>query len=434
MSTYKQTIEYLDSLVNYEKSGLTRADKEFDLEKLRDILKDIGSPQKDYRSAHVAGTKGKGSVSAYIASIMQSLGLKVGLFTSPHLVDPTERIRINGKAISAAELSEVLDRLRERIDPGEKKLTYFEIYTLMAMMYFSMKKVDLAVFEVGLGGRLDATNVIEPEVCAISPISYDHTGVLGETLPEIAAEKAAIIKKGTFCVSAPQRPSVMKVLRQRCLDEDAELVVVTEDIKVDVKKLDAFGGIFDIKGIRDEYEGCHTVMPGDFQPVNCAVAVGVCERLLKEKGKRKKEKIKEGIENAFLPGRMEVLGRDPLIVIDAAQNVDSAEHLKYSVEQIFKYDRLILLLGMSRDKDIRGVCETLSPMADEIVLTKASVGRAADPGIIRGYIKEKKTHQTSDVKEALGLALNSAGKKDLIVATGSFFVIGEVRKLILGKT
>ena len=432
MLSYSATLSYLDSFVDLEKTGFEGFKKEFDLDKLRAVLKRLGEPQRKYRSVHVAGTKGKGSICAFTSSILEAAGYRVGLYTSPHLSTPAERISVNGKMISKADLVRVVDHLRRYLGcSAEQKFTFFEIYTLMAISYFSMKKVDFAVFETGLGGRLDATNIIDAEVCGLSPVSYDHMHVLGGRLEQIAGEKAAIIKRGAHCVSSPQRASVMRVIEKKCREENATLALVGTDINCNIKSVGEKGSCFDLSGTDGEYKKCRTVMPGAFQVLNSATAVGICEELLRGTC-GKKEAFKKGISRTFVPGRMEVLCRRPLIIIDGAQNGDSAGQLKHSIEHIFKYDRLILLLGISRDKDIRGVCRALSGLADEIILTRASVDRAADPNLIKGYFRKTRARVTQNAKEALGAALSVSTKKDLILATGSFYLIAEVRELILG--
>ena len=428
MQSYKASLEYLSSFVNYEKTGLEEAKNNFDLNPLRKTLEKLGNPQEAYKSIHVAGTKGKGSISTFTSSILQNAGFKVGLYTSPHLSTERERIRINGSMIPEEDLASTLDKLKEVIGPKEeKRFSFFEVYTLLAILYFSIKNVDYAVFEAGLGGRLDATNIIDAEVCVIAPVSYDHMHVLGGTLKEIAQEKAAIIKKGSFCVSAPQKKEVLEVIRLKCQEAGARLAIVGEEITYEVSLASEKGTQFDVTTEKTSYPECFTVMPGIFQAQNGSVAVGACEKML---GEVSQEAVKEGIKKAFIPGRMEILSHNPRILVDGAQNGASAKELKYSVEQIFKYDKLILLLGLSRDKDIKSVCDCLAPAASEIILTKSTSARAADPELIRGYIKKGSVKITRSVKEALGLAFKKAKKGDLILATGSFYLIGEVKDLL----
>ncbi len=433
MLTYTQTLEYLDSLVNYEKTGIPPGKKDFDLDRLKEALKVLGGPERTYRSVHIAGTKGKGSVSTFTSAILERSGFTVGLYTSPHLYFERERIKINGVMISEEDFAGAFDLILGRLgDPFCRQFSYFEIYTLIAIVHFSMNKVDFAVFETGMGGRLDATNVIDSEVSAVTPVSYDHMDSLGYKIEEIAGEKAAIIKGRSHCISSHQEPSVIKIIEEKCREAGASLSVVGRDITYRISHIGEEGSSFDVEGLLNSYRGCHTNMLGDFQVANAATAIGICEKLLGDIGDKGiyKDRVKEGIRCAFIHGRMEVFSKAPLILIDGAQNGDSARKLKNSIEQIFRYDRLILLLGLSKDKDIKGVCEELLPIADEIILTRASVKRAQDPCIIRGYIKRKPVRVTSDVKEALGVAFETASRSDMIVVTGSFFLIGEAGKLL----
>jgi len=445
MFNYNDALNYLDSFADYEKTGMDRLRDGAGLERLMEVLERIGNPERSYRSVHVAGTKGKGSVAAFTASILKESGFHVGLYTSPHLETIRERIMFDGEMISEKDFAYVATHVKElEISvPLIKGLTYFEVLTLLAMLYFKERKAAYAVFECGLGGRFDATNALDADVSAITPISYDHVEILGNKLSLIAAEKSAIIKRNGRCVSSPQEEEALKVIRERCDGMDASLSLVGKDITYRVVSMGPEGSHFDIIGKLGKYEDCHTVMPGDFQIENATAAVGVVESLVdrqqttdNEQRKTNNEKrdlaasVKIGIEKAFLPGRLEVISTRPLFVIDGAHNAASAGRLKDSVEQIFKYDKLILLLGLSRDKDIEGVCRELAPLADEVILTRASVTRAMDPFVIKGYMRGKNAVVANNVKEALGLAFGLSGKNDMILATGSFYLIGEIRSLL----
>ena len=438
MLSYEDSLKYIDSFINYERMGLGLLKRKFDLGKMRAALVKMGNPERNYRSVHIAGTKGKGSTAVFVSSILKEAGYTVGLYISPHLITPRERISINGEVISKDDFALTLSEIEKIVSPegGDSGYSFFEMYTLLAILYFSNRKADFAVFECGLGGRLDATNVVPAGVSGITSISYDHTEVLGNRLEEIAGEKAGIIKPGSFCVSAPQKASVMEVITEKCALEKAALAVVGKDITYRVKKMTETGSTFDVFG-KAEYTDLRTSLAGEFQAENSAVAVGISEHILGARPQGDTPEVtnavKRGIFNAFIPGRLEILAKEPYLVIDGAHNIASAARLKYSVEEIFKYDRLILLLGFSEDKDIKGICDEIAPMADEIIATRAMVRRAADPGVIKGYIRNKQVSIARDTKEALGLALSKAGKKDLILATGSFFLIGEIRKLILGE-
>ena len=433
ITKYEKAIEFLNSFYDYEKIALGGLKGRFNLKFLREILKRIGDPDKNYKSVHIAGTKGKGSTSVFTSNILRESGYRTGLYISPHVSDLRERISIDNEIISEKDFTDTVDVLKTSagslLDP--EKISYFEIFTLVAILYFKMKEVDMAVFECGLGGRLDATNVIDPVVCGFASISHDHVHVLGEKITEIAGEKAGIIKKGARCVTAPQEASVFKVIKDKCYEQKASLSLVGSDISYGSVKACSQGTSFNISGRYGEYNECQINMPGYFQVENCTTAIGICGEL-RDAGviAMTHDAVKRGISCAFLPGRLEVLSREPHIVIDGAQNAVSAAKLKYSIEEIFKYDRLILLLGISEDKDIEGICREFSGFADEFIITRASVARAADPGLIKGYLKKEKATVTGDVAESIGLAFSKAGKEDMVLVTGSFFLAGEVRKII----
>lgn len=431
MQTYEEALKYLDLFTDYEKFGFKDLKEKLNLDRLHKVLSELNNPHHKYQSVHVAGTKGKGSICAFTSNILRQKGYRVGLYTSPHILTTRERIVLNGNMIKEDEFTEVLSRL-QKVLPKEpyKEFTFFEIYTLIAMLYFDIKKADFAVFETGLGGRLDATNVVNAEVCGISPISYDHMQFLGDTIEKIAREKSGIIKRDAKCIVSPQREEAFSVIRDKCMKEKASFFLVGKDIRYSIKSSNMEGTHFSVKGILGEYKDCYVNMPGEFQASNAATAIGICEALLGERDSDEKT-FEEGIRKTFLSGRMEIISQKPIIMIDGAQNEDSAKNLKYSVEHSFKYDKLILLLGISKDKDIEGVCRHLTTIADEIILTQAFTNRAADPRLIRGYTKNKPTKITGNVKEAIGIALKKASDKDMILATGSFFVIAELKKLLL---
>ncbi len=416
---YQETIRYLDSFINYEKKSAFPYKQSFKLERIKEFLQSLGNPQDSLRCIHVAGTKGKGSACAFAAYILREAGYKVGLYTSPHLSDVRERIRILnqkskiknqnlefGGMISRKELVDLVRKLRPAIEKYNRDskygpLSFFEVYTTLAFVYFKEKEVDFAVLETGLGGRLDATNTVNSLVCVITPISYDHTQKLGNTLKEIAQEKAGIIKGGgQVVISAPQEKEAREVIRNRCKGTGAKLYEVGGDINA---KLGLLGG---------------------HQRVNAACAVAAVKAL---GAKINPHVIKNGLYNTRWPGRCEVIGKNPLLVLDGAQNVASCKALKAAVKENFSAQKIILVLGISRDKDIRGICKELQDFADKIILTKADNPRASEPKALAGYFKGKEVYLTGRVREAIILAKRIADKKDLILVTGSLFVIGEAR-------
>jgi len=447
--TYPETIKYLESFVNYEKIPAYPYRESLKLERIKEFLDIIGNPQEGLKCIHVSGTKGKGSTCAFISYILRQSGYRVGLYTSPHLSDFKERIRILSPKtkkqeqaadfegmISADELADLVARLKPAIEKYNSAskygpLSFFEAYTSLAFVYFKEQKIDFAVLETGLGGRLDATNVAHAYVCAITPISYEHTQKLGNTLRKIAAEKAGIIKghqvtkspsHPLVVISAPQEEEAAEVIRNRCKEAGAKLYEVGRDITYQKTK-NGFG----VKGISGDYPELKTGLLGTHQLVNASIAVGIAEALRPYGFNVGADSIRGGLANTVWPGRCEVVSRGPLVVLDGAQNVASAGVLKEAVKENFKYKKLILVLGISDDKDIKGICNTLYDLADEIILTRADNPRAAEPGVLTQYFKAKVTHLAGNIKEAKAIACGIAKKEDLILVCGSLFVVGEFR-------
>src|SRR4030042_6640991 len=319
----------------------------------------FGTPHESFPSIHITGTKGKGSIASFISNILREAGFTVGLYTSPHLLSPRERIRINNEMISESDFAFYAGEIKRKLESENLNFspTFFEIYTMLAFNYFKAKKIDYGVIEVGLGGRLDATNIINPLVSVISPISYDHTQTLGDTLEKIAVEKCGIVKKDCVCLSAPQERDVLEVIRERCGSLGVELVLLGKDIRFKELCHDAEKEIFDIQGLHARYEHCVSRLIGHHQILNAACAVGTAESLKKMGLGISEENIKRGIEKQENPGRGEIIAKRPYIVLDGAQNIASAGALESTIKRNFKYERLVLVLGISKDKDIKGVCE-----------------------------------------------------------------------------
>ena len=437
--TYREAISYLNSFTNYEKNTQYSYKKDFKLARLRNFLLVLGNPQDVLRVIHVAGTKGKGSTCAFVAHILRESGFSVGLYTSPHLNDFRERIRIlrpvtsKGKRTKKSfegmiskkilvalvkELKPLVNKCNRNLKYGQ--LTFFEIYTALAFLYFKRKHINFVVLETGLGGRLDATNVAQSLVCGITPISLEHVQQLGHTLGKIAQEKAGIIKhSGAIVISAAQEKKVQAVISDRCKKFQAKLYEVGKEIKyVNFKKKAT------ISTKNNNYKNLNLNLIGEHQIANAALAIGLVEALNSYGVNLKFSAIRQGIKNTIWPGRCELLQRDPLVVLDGAQNLASARVLVKTIRDNFKYRKLILVLGISSDKDIFGICKTFNPLADEIILTQAATPRATDPVELAGYFK-RKLHLTFSVKEAKLLAQNLASENDLILVTGSLFVVGE---------
>jgi dihydrofolate synthase/folylpolyglutamate synthase len=452
--TYPETIQYLESFINYEKIPAYPYKESLKLGRVNDFLETIGNPQDSLKCIHIAGTKGKGSTCAFIAYILRQAGYKVGLYTSPHLSDFRERIRILSPApktehqkldfegtILKDDITNLVKRLKSLIQNYNRNskygpLSFFEVYTSLAFVYFQEKKVDFAVLETGLGGRLDATNVVNPLITSITSISYEHTQKLGNTLKEIATEKAGIIKcrrpssvvrRPSIVISAPQEEEAMEVIRNRCDEVGARLYEVDKDITYKGTK-DGFA----VNGIFGEYPDLKIRLLGKHQLINATVALGVIEALRFYNINVGIDAIKDGLYNTVWPGRCEVISGDPLVVLDGAQNIASIKALKETIKENFKYKRLVLILGISNDKDIQGICQELYDLADEIVLTKANNPRATGPKVLAQYFLGKEVHITNSVREAGNLVYRLMQKEDLILVCGSLFVVGEYRLLFKG--
>jgi len=420
--TYRQVIQYLESFTNYELIPVWPYKESLKLERIKDFLALLDNPQESLKCIHVAGTKGKGSTCVFIAYILKQAGFKVGLYTSPHLSDFRERIRILSLKsriprsspefegmISKDELSCLVERLKPAIEKYNKNSQYgplslFEVYTSLAFLYFREKELDFAVLETGLGGRLDATNVVNPLVCVITPLSYEHTQKLGNTLSKIAAEKAGIIKRGSIVITAPQEEEAMKVIRNRSKEQGATLRQVARYKKLKIRLI------------------------GEHQLINASVALAAVQALRIYNIRVSADSARKGLHNTIWPGRCEIIRRNPFIVLDGAQNIASAQVLKKAIRGHFqKFRKLILVLGISNDKDILGICHEFYSLADEIILTKANNPRATEPIKLAQYFSGKKFYITRKVQVAKKKALSLAKKKDLILVTGSLFVVGEFR-------
>jgi len=403
------------------------------------LLRFLDEPQEKLRIIHIAGTKGKGSTCAFGAHILNQAGFKVGLYTSPHLVDVRERIRLLKIAKEDKISQKDFARLIGKIKPYAEKLretklgnlSYYEILTALGFLYFKEKKVDFAVLETGIGGRLDATNTAPSLVSAFSPISYEHTQVLGKTLTKIAEEKAAIIKqKSKIVVTAPQRPAVLKVIRRRAKKVGARLYEVGKDIQVRERSASLSGQSFDVKGVSCEYRGLNLKLLGKHQVINAAVAVGCIESLRRFGVKISQQAIRSGLRKTVWPGRLQMISQRPRIVLDAAHNQASACALKEALNRFFKFRSLTLVFGVSQDKDARGILRELAPQAARIILTRAKSPRAMPPAAIRSFIKtnERPIIITRKPARALEIARQSAGPQDLILICGSLYLLGEILK------
>ncbi len=426
---YQQALDYIYSFIDYERVPRPRHAANYDLRRMEELLGRLDNPHLKAKSVHIAGTKGKGSTAAMMASALTASGYTTGLNTSPHLHTFNERIRVGGELISEAELASLVERLKPEVEAVNRKATYgqlttFELMTALGFAYFELKAVDFQVIEVGLGGRLDATNVVQPEVCIITSISFDHTEVLGNTLAEIAAEQAGIIKPNSIVVASPHVDEVNRIIEQTCLTCRAELVRVGSDVTWQSLGFDFSRQSLRVKGRLASYELSIPLL-GQHQLENAATAVAALE-VLAERGFRiSGDSITKGLAQVSWPGRLQVLSRRPLLVVDGAHNPDSARKLRQSLERYFDFDRAILIIGASSDKDIAGIVSELVPLFDKVIVTRSIHPRAMATAPIAAEFSQHgvEAQETDDISAALPLALTLAGGKDLICVTGSLFVV-----------
>jgi len=438
--TFTEALSYLDSFINYERQPRVSYTREaFDLSEFERFLTRLENPHRRLKTVVVAGTKGKGSTAAMIASMAQASGLKAGLYTSPHLCSIRERIRVNSEIISEGVFAALVNDLMPHIEAagmaGVRRFrTFFEILTAMAMVHFQNAGVDLAVLEVGLGGRLDATNVVTPLVSVITSISLDHTEVLGDTIAQIAREKAGIIKPHGLTVMAPQQPDALAVIRDVCAEQGARLLDVDQELRWQPLSCSWEGSVFELQSPARIYPALETPLAGQHQLLNAATAVATAEQLQTQGLPISVEGIRRGMQQVQWEGRLETVSRQPWIVLDGAHNRDSARCLREALGFCFQYHRLILVLGISANKNLAGIIEELTPLAAITVATRAMVPRAAPPQRVAALAAPWGGHTIveEDTQKALAHAITAMQPDDLLLVTGSLYLVGDAKRLIPG--
>ena len=432
MLTYKDALDYIYSFTDYEKkSSYLYAPETFDLARVEKLLALLDDPHLRFKSIHIAGTKGKGSVAAMSESILRAAGYRTGLYTSPHLHTFRERIQVDGRLIPKETVASLTERLQPLVSRIEG-ITTFEIMTALGFLYFVEQEVELAVLEVGMGGRLDATNVVNPLVAIITSLSYDHTDILGETLPLIAREKAGIIKDKALVVSAPQVPEAMAVIEEVCRERDAELTVIGRDWAWEAGEASLEGQWFRVTSSEFRVPSSELWIPllGRHQVVNAAVAVAAVEKLRQRGINVPEASVGEGLRRVRWPGRLEILGHEPLVVVDGAHNGDSAEKLVAAMRELFPHRKLILVFGALMGHSVPDMLEALLPVADKVILTRANRLRAvATSDLLQEvHVRHREAETAETVAEALERALALANSSDLICATGSLSIVTETRE------
>lgn len=430
-TAYQQALDYLYSFVDYSLTrNLHYTPEKFDLSRMRDLMDRLGNPQDSYPIIHVAGTKGKGSTAAMIASGLQAAGYRVGFYTSPHLQEYTERIQVDRQEISKADLVRLVDELRPHVAEIER-LTTFEITTAAAFVYFQQQKVDVAVVEVGLGGRLDATNIITPLVSVITSLSMDHMNVLGDTLEKIAFEKAGIIKPGRPVVVAPQREEALRVVSETAASRNAALTRVGRDLAYAPLSHSLEGQSLQVQR---EGEGPLTLnipLLGQHQVDNAATAFAALQVARGQGLNITAEQIQRGFAQVKWPGRFELLQRSPMLIIDSAHNRDSAMKLRFTLDEYLEQRPVVLIFGASEDKDVAGMFAELMPRVAQVVATQSVHPRAmpAEQIVELAQQSGRPAEAAVPVEAALKRALELAGSEAVVVAAGSLFLAAAVREV-----
>ena len=434
MLTYREALRTIMQRADYERGERPPyAARVWRLARVEELLNQLGNPHRAFRSVHVAGTKGKGSTTAMIEAMLRAAGYRTGMYTSPHLHTFRERIRIEGTLISEEDVVRLVERMLPILDT-RTEITVFEIITAMAMSYYAERQVDFGVFEVGLGGRLDATNVLEPMVSVLTSISMDHVKVLGDTLQAIAGEKAGIIKAGIPAVTSPQQPEAMRVIRDTCADRGTSLVVVGRDWGWHSLGADYSGQKLDIYrcGHEDEPDYPELTIPllGAYQLENACTAVAAIEVLRENGVVIGKKDVRRGLASVHWPGRMEILGRHPLVVVDGAHNVYSVQRLVESLTSYLTYRRLLVIFGAGSTHTPEDQLELLLPHAHRLYLTQAHHPKATPVVELQATVQGLggKARPLDTVKGALEAALDEAERDDLILITGSLFVVAEAQE------
>lgn len=424
---YEEAMKYITEVGNFGSN--------YGLERTYKLLEHLGNPERDLKLIHIAGTNGKGSTTSMITEILMGEGYKVGMYTSPFIEEFEERIQINRNNIPKESLAILMDEIKVAVDKvieaGYNHPTEFEIITVLMLLYFKKENIDFGVIEVGLGGTLDSTNVIKPIIQVITSISFDHTNLLGNTLEKIAREKSGIIKKGIPTVIYPQQEEVLKVIKNKCFEMDSELYIANNE-NLKFKNIVNLDKPYQLLKYNNEIDILLPLL-GEHQIINLSVAMQTIE-VLNNKNiiDISIANIVKSIKNVSWKGRLEVLSNNPYVVIDGAHNIQGIKTLSRNIKKYFKYENLYLILGILADKDVEEMIKIITPMAKKVY--------SVTPNSIRGELAESLKDEVSKFnknckafdkyEEAYLEALNDASEKDLILASGSLYMIGDMRKII----
>ncbi|MBE2233464.1 MAG: bifunctional folylpolyglutamate synthase/dihydrofolate synthase [Anaerolinea sp.] len=453
---YQAALDYIFNYVDYERRrSVLYTEAAWDLARTRRVLHTLGDPHLGLRIVHVAGSKGKGSTAANIDSVLRAAGLRTGFYSSPHLHTFRERIRVDGQLIAPQDVVRLLAQCQPAIEavPG---ITTFEIMTVLALLHFAQQQVDWVVLEVGLGGRLDATNVVTPAVSVITPISFEHTALLGDTLAKIAREKAGIIKPGVPVVVAPQEAEALAVFQEVAAAQGARLVQVGRDWRWQALSDGLDGQTFAVHSAAcpwplDELRELRTPLLGAHQLANATTAIAACAELASQGAPIDADSLRRGLSQVVWPCRLEVLaapaaqlpeqdqvsGMGATVVLDSAHNDASARLLRSALGHYFAGRPLLFILGVSNDKDAAGILAELLPGAAAAVLTRSRHPRAADPRelapLAERYLPGDRVSVVDSVADALAQSLAQTSPETVICLTGSLFIAGEAREAWLAR-
>ncbi len=424
--SYSEAVRFVYRLVNYERTVCYKYENSFKLDRVHSMLAALGDPHRYFPSVHIAGTKGKGSTAAMIASVLRRAGYRVGLYTSPHLISFRERIRTDGRPISEEAFAGLMAEISTLVTfspEGRSSHSFFDVLTAAAFLHFRREAVDWAVVEVGMGGRLDATNVLVPHLCVITPISYDHMRFLGNTLSEIAAEKAGILKPGVPVVVAPQQEEALRVIREVARERGAPLVEVEGSYRWKRVAMEEGGDAFRIDGPEGRYEVLLPLL-GEHQGLNAAVAVAVVDVLRAQGVNVPREAVLEGLSSVRLLGRISVVRTDPAVIVDVAHNGASVEQLRRVLEERFLgRGKFLLVFALLKDKDLPRIAQILGPVAHRAFLPYLDTPRAMPPERIRDVLSEYVPCELCGTAgKAISKALEAAGPKDVVGIVGSFML------------
>ncbi|MFW2489038.1 bifunctional folylpolyglutamate synthase/dihydrofolate synthase [Clostridium chromiireducens] len=430
--TYNEAMNYITSVGRFGSN--------YGLERTLRILELLGNPQKKLKLIHIAGTNGKGSTTAMISKMLRGFGYKVGMYTSPYLQEFEERIQINGENINKSVLVKLLEEVKRAIDKvveeGYEHPTEFEIITALMFLHFYKEEVDYGVIEVGLGGRLDSTNVLTPIVSVITSISFDHTNILGNNLKDIAKEKAGIIKENKPVILYPQEQEVEEVVSRVAREKNSKVFnVIKESGKLIDINYEDFNQIVEVKTERNTYN-INFPLLGEHQILNLSVAINAIEVLCdEEKIEIDRNIIEKSLEDVKWIGRLEVLSKKPSIVIDGAHNIDGIKALRKNISKYFKFNKIYLLLGILADKQVKEMIEVITPIAEKVyALTPHSERAELSEDLKKEILKyNPNTIAIENYEEAFSLVLKEVGEQDLILISGSLYMIGDMRRIITSK-